>query len=144
MKAWLERRRFIKKAMDVEEARLFLGDEGAVLPDSKFSEDWAEMQSVIGVLRECSLDEPIDTERFDTRLIRRWQVASAKSTFRYWSPAVFGAAIASVAVLALLQMLLSSSSMRPIRVLDSNDSVSNTADTVIISDMDRGAKIRLK
>jgi len=34
--------------------------------------------------------------------------------------------------------------MRPIRVLDSNDSVSNTADTVIISDMDRGANIRLK
>lgn len=144
MKEWLERRKFIRKVMDAEEATLVNCAHYQDLPESELGNDWSELQSVLGVLRESAIDEPIDTEKFDTRLLRRWNVKSAKTTFGYWSPAVLGAAIASVAVLALIQMLLSSSSMRPIRALDANDSVSNSSDSVIISDMDRSTNFRLK
>lgn len=53
---------------------------------------------------------------FDTQLFRRYQVVSAKSSVAYWSPAMIGATVAAVAVLAVLQLLTRSSELQRIDV----------------------------
>lgn len=51
-------------------------------------------------------DEPMESGlQFEERVLRRWRVQSTRESVRYWSPALFGAAIAGLTVLAALQLV---------------------------------------
>lgn len=71
-----------------------------------------------GLLLEARIDPSVDEPRFKHRLLRKHRVEQAKSSVQYWSPALIGASVASMALLALLQLLANSSSMKPIRILN--------------------------
>ncbi len=72
--------------------------------------------------------EPVEGSHFEARLIRRWRVANARQAANYWSPALAGACIAGVAVLAALQILGRSSELRPLNLTseESRRTVSST------------------
>jgi hypothetical protein len=55
-------------------------------------------------LRSASI-EPEPDPTFESRFIRRWRVERRSRTVSYWMPAVVGAVVASVALLAVLQIL---------------------------------------
>jgi hypothetical protein len=55
------------------------------------------------VLRSATL-EPEVSPHFDDRVVRKIKLDSAKQSIRYWSPALVGAGIAFVAILAALQI----------------------------------------
>lgn len=61
-------------------------------------------------------DEPSNPDRFEHRVIRRWRVQSVKDSAAYWSPAIFGALVAAIALLAMFQLVGRSSTMPPIDV----------------------------
>ena len=46
---------------------------------------------------------------FDERVLRRYRVISVRASLRYWSPAMIGAAVAGLVILAALQMITQSS-----------------------------------
>lgn len=60
--------------------------------------------------------EPEASPRFDARVLRRAQVDAVRARFGYWSPALFGAAIAGIAILAAMQMIADSSRLPAIHV----------------------------
>ncbi len=93
-----------------------------------------------GLLYESRLEPEVDSERFDRRLLRNIRVTSAKASFQYWSPAIVGASVASMALLALLQMLANSSSMKPIRIL--NGDAAQKVDSITV-DLPEGPAPRL-
>lgn len=64
-------------------------------------------------------DEQGYSERFETRVIRRWKLNSVRDTATYWSPAICGAVIAAVALLAIFQLLGRGSTMPPLSVTGS-------------------------
>ena len=57
----------------------------------------------LGVLREATLD-PVVSESFDDRVLRRVRVQTVRESLGYWSPALVGAGIACVAIFAALQI----------------------------------------
>lgn len=72
----------------------------------------AEYQSslALNMLRE-SVMEAQRSATFDDRLLRRVRLQFMRARIDYWSPAMFGAAIAGIAVLAALQMITQSSKL---------------------------------
>jgi hypothetical protein len=54
--------------------------------------------------------EPRPDPSFESRFIRRWRVERRLRAVSYWMPAVAGAIVASVALLAVLQILFTSPS----------------------------------
>ncbi len=48
---------------------------------------------------------------FDERVLRRYRVISVRSSLRYWSPAMIGAAVAGLVILAALQMISTTSQL---------------------------------
>ena len=59
--------------------------------------------------------EPNPSVGFDRRTLRRWRVRRARASAAYWSPAMIGASVAALAVLAALQMLTHSSQLPTLR-----------------------------
>ena len=57
-----------------------------------------------------SVIEPEPDPTFESRFIRRWRVERRARTVSYWMPAVVGAVVASVALLAVLQILFAAPS----------------------------------
>lgn len=70
----------------------------------------ADTSFALNMLRGAALEPEVGFS-FDERIMRLHRVRAVKQSFRYWSPAVLGAAIACVAVLAALQMLSRPSSL---------------------------------
>lgn len=66
----------------------------------------------LNMLRQFALeaDEPC-TLQFEERVIRRWRVQHVREGVGYWSPALMGAIVAGVAVLAALQLVTRSSEL---------------------------------
>jgi|GEM_PF-4147848 len=65
----------------------------------------AELESeAMQFFREQSL-EPAPTDHLTSVISRKWAMERKKSAFGYWFPAVAGASITAVAVLAILQIL---------------------------------------
>lgn len=58
----------------------------------------------LNMLRMCSMDAA-PSAGFDDRVLRRIQLDRRKSSLSYWSPAIVGAAVACLALLAALQMI---------------------------------------
>jgi len=48
---------------------------------------------------------------FDERVLRRWRVISVRGSLGYWSPAMIGAAVAGLVILAALQMISQTSQL---------------------------------
>ncbi|MBL8060566.1 MAG: hypothetical protein JNK63_07630 [Chthonomonas sp.] len=71
-----------------------------------------------GLLKESRIEPIVNEEKFNRDILRLNRVGIVKRSFVYWSPAIVGASVASMALLALLQMLTSSSNMKPIRILN--------------------------
>jgi hypothetical protein len=72
------------------------------------------------LLRGLTLDSDHDApDHFENRVIRRWRVQSVKETATYWSPAICGAIVAAVALLAMFQLLGRSSTLKPLSVTGS-------------------------
>lgn len=59
----------------------------------------------LNMLREAKIEADVPEQSFETRLIRRLRVQSVRLGFHYWTPALFGAAIAAVALASALQLL---------------------------------------
>lgn len=74
-----------------------------------------EAHDAMKMLRLAIL-EPDHDPGFGHRVLRRARVQAVRAKFGYWSPALFGAAIAGIAILAALQMIADSSRMPAIRV----------------------------
>ena len=66
--------------------------------------------AALNMLRGQAL-EPAPKLSFDERVLRRYRVISVKASLRYWSPAVIGAAVAGLVILAALQMISQTSQL---------------------------------
>lgn len=64
-------------------------------------------------LRESSAEDTTGGYRFETKLLRRYRVQRTKEGFRYWMPAFFGAAAASVALFAALTLVTQPRELKP-------------------------------
>ena len=67
------------------------------------------------MLRGMAMEHEV-SRAFDERVIRRLRVQTVKESLNYWSPAVLGAAIACLAVLAAMQMMSKPSSLPPLHM----------------------------
>ncbi len=65
--------------------------------------------SALSALRAAVI-EPQPDPSFESRFIRRWRVERRARAVSYWMPAIAGAVVASVALLAVLQILFASPS----------------------------------
>jgi hypothetical protein len=63
------------------------------------------------MLRESRLEPTTPQLGFDIRVIRRVRLQAVRLSMQYWSPAIFGAAIAAVALVSALQMLARTNEM---------------------------------
>lgn len=71
--------------------------------------------SALSVLRLATIEaEP--TPQFDERVVRKLRVQVSRESIRYWSPAVAGAFIAGLAVIAALQMITRSADLPHVRL----------------------------
>lgn len=61
----------------------------------------------MSALRSATVDVSVN-QSFESRILRRWSVERRARTISYWTPAVAGAVVAGAAILAVLQILLSS------------------------------------
>ncbi|MFI5387236.1 MAG: hypothetical protein ACHQ50_14085 [Fimbriimonadales bacterium] len=69
----------------------------------------------LNFLRASTIDIDVHP-MFDERVIRRLRVQSSRESLRYWSPAVAGAFVAGLAVVAALQMITRSSELPHLRL----------------------------
>jgi len=84
----------------------------------KKSESAPEEPFMNGLLLDCRVEPEVDEDRFNVKVSRSFRVQMTRQSVTYWTPALVGASVASVALLALLQLLGSSSNMKPIRLLN--------------------------
>lgn len=69
----------------------------------------------LDLLRSAALQVEV-TDSFEERLVRRARNRAAAESLRYWSPALIGAALAGIAMLAALQIVTRGSSLPPVNV----------------------------
>ena len=100
--------RFQRLVSEARDRELSLAEDGflqkhrQICEPCRTSEQDAAM--ALDMLRMASLDPEVDPN-FDVRVIRRLQVQSSRESVRYWSPAVVGALIAGISVVAALQLI---------------------------------------
>jgi hypothetical protein len=80
------------------------------------SEQHQQSSLALNFLRASAYDAVEVNPNFDERIIRRLRVQTRKESMAYWSPAVAGAFVAGLAVVASLQMITRSAELRHIRV----------------------------
>lgn len=64
----------------------------------------------LNMLREASFDGQSESN-FDSRVLRRFHVDRVRSSVGYWSPAILGAGIAMIVMLAAIQLVSRSSDL---------------------------------
>jgi anti-sigma factor RsiW len=69
----------------------------------------------LDLLRSAALEVEV-TDSFEDRLVRLARNRAAAESLRYWSPALIGAALAGIAMLAALQIVTRGSSLPPVNV----------------------------
>lgn len=89
-------------------------DDGIEALADQAGDDLAMIESMAS-LRAVALEPAVD-DSFNTRVLRVWRVRRTKSSIWYWSPALAGASVAAVALLAVLQLIANSRDLRPINV----------------------------
>ncbi|HVT14205.1 MAG TPA: zf-HC2 domain-containing protein [Fimbriimonadaceae bacterium] len=65
-------------------------------------------------LRSAAIEVDVNPA-FEERVIRRLKVETTRESIRYWSPAVAGAFVAGLAVVAALQIITRSAEIPPVR-----------------------------
>jgi hypothetical protein len=60
--------------------------------------------------------EPELCPNFESKVIRQYRIELKRTSLRYWSPAVVGAAVAGLVVLAAMQMIAQSSQLPSFKV----------------------------
>ena len=80
----------------------FLARHRAACAMCRRQEDAAALS--LDLLRGCALDAQVE-DSFDRRVLRRARAQRVQDGFRYWSPAFFGALVASCLLLATVQAL---------------------------------------
>ena len=112
--------------------KLLIKQAGIISPGSSFNGQTKDILVIDGVIAAIgnSIDEKADKvisikglslstgwldifahfgdPGFESRFIRRWRVEKRARAVSYWMPAIAGAVVASVALLAVLQILFSS------------------------------------
>ncbi|HTQ09014.1 MAG TPA: hypothetical protein VMI31_02980, partial [Fimbriimonadaceae bacterium] len=79
-------------------------------------DDAASQSSVaLNFLRAAAIEVEVHPQ-FDERVIRKLKVQRTRESLRYWSPAVAGAFIAGLAIVAALQMITRSSDLPHLRM----------------------------
>jgi hypothetical protein len=78
----------------------------------------SEQQSCLAMnfLRSAAFDEVEVSSNFDDRVLKKLRVQTSRESFGYWSPAIAGAFVAGLAVIAALQIITRSAELRHIRV----------------------------
>ncbi|MBN8689999.1 MAG: hypothetical protein J0L72_04305 [Armatimonadetes bacterium] len=99
---------------------------------SKKCKDSGESFEFSQVLLESAIQPEVDAERFDRKLFRLHHVSSVKRTATYWSPAIFGAGVAAVALLAVLQLISQSSTIKPIKTFSSESAMSRSGGPIVL------------
>jgi hypothetical protein len=74
------------------------------------SEFQAQSSLALNFLRSSAMDVDVNPT-FDERVIRKLRVQGTRDSIRYWSPAVAGAFIAGLAVVAALQIITRSAEL---------------------------------
>lgn len=69
-----------------------------------------EGASALDLLRMGAL-QPEVRPQYEERVLRKLRVQTARDTWRYWSPALTGAAIAGVAIISAMQMVSRSTTL---------------------------------
>lgn len=104
-------RRLVSESMDgsvsVHES-VFMGRHRRVCLSCRLAEHQSSL--ALNMLRDAAL-EAQRSPTFDDRLLRRVRLQFRRAKIDYWSPAMFGAAIAGIAVLAALQMITQTSKL---------------------------------
>ncbi|MCH7946087.1 MAG: hypothetical protein IIC73_08770 [Armatimonadetes bacterium] len=70
-------------------------------------ESAADTADAMALLRSATVEPSLD-KSFESRVLRTWRAERRSRTISYWTPAVAGAVVAGAAILAVLQILLSS------------------------------------
>jgi len=70
----------------------------------------AKSFAALNMLRGQAL-EASPRASFDERVLRRYRVVTLRASLRYWSPAMIGAAVAGLVILAALQMISTTSQL---------------------------------
>lgn len=80
----------------------------------------------LNMLRQEAL-EGCARPNFEDRVLRRFRVETVRGSFGYWSPAVLGAAVAGLVVLAALQMIAQPSRLPSFQVRSGEARLSSPA-----------------
>lgn len=94
--------------------RQFLDRHRDVCTDCRSIESQGSL--ALNFLRASAIDDVEVSDNFDERVLRRLRVQTTRESLGYWSPAVAGAFVAGLAVIAALQMITRSAELRHIRV----------------------------
>jgi len=122
-------RKYLRLSYDARDRELkpreerFLSRHSAVCePCSHVAEEGA---FALNLLRACVI-EPEVKHNFDERVIRRLRVQTVGTSLRYWSPAIIGAGVAGLVILAALQMIAQSSKLPSFHVPGGEARLTNT------------------
>jgi hypothetical protein len=104
-----------KKLVSEELDRELSREEQAFVQEHRFtcadcSEFQAQSSLALNFLRASAIDVDVN-QTFDDRVIRKLRVQGTRESIQYWSPAVAGAFIAGLAVVAALQIITRSADM---------------------------------
>ena len=115
MKLNLYCRRFRRLAVEVRDRELddrehkfLIAHRGACDPCRRHEQSLA---GAFDGLMSIVLVDAEPSHNYEERLLRRLKVSRGRDTWRYWSPALIGACVASVALLAAMQLVAQSTSL---------------------------------
>ena len=111
--------RFKKLTSESLDRNLTPQEEAFVQKHRMACEECNEFQSqsslALNFLRASAIDVDVNP-MFEERVIRRLRIQGTRESLRYWSPAVAGAFIAGLAVVAALQMITRSAELPHVRL----------------------------
>jgi hypothetical protein len=112
--------RFKKLASEALDRNLTPTEEAFVQRHRKACAECNEFQSqssmAMNFLRSGAIEVDVNPQ-FEERVIRKLRVQTTRESLRYWSPALAGAFIAGLAVVAALQMITRSAELPHVRFL---------------------------
>ncbi|MBX3117654.1 MAG: hypothetical protein KF784_01200 [Fimbriimonadaceae bacterium] len=129
--------RLLSDAQDrliTDSERRYMDRHRTVCPNCRKKE--RESDLALNMLRMAAFD--VDPEpQFDQRVLRRHKLDTVREDIRYWSPTVWGAAFAVVAIFAALQMV-SRSAQLPVFHGPGTDAKRVTSEAPLIPDWNPG------
>lgn len=92
--------------------QIFLSEHRLLCSDCQQHEAFSSM--ALNMLREATL-EPEFNPNFEDRILRKLRVQTSRASIGYWSPAVVGAFVAGLAIVAALQLITRSADLPKMR-----------------------------